>query len=487
MKEFLTDFFKRYGGTVTEVEKELQVALPAESELTKRFGRDKLALVFDPHDAKTGHDLVAPGGHILRAIEDFLASRGRRAYVVAPRTRKLEKALINDVLAPAAQNAKGGDKLKKKPKLLMDERTEEEAWDAHFTFRLRYRGRERKDALLDVLVPVRSQGIREPKNVPPPVESTTWEAHPRKHLPEAQAKEAFAKALTLVDELASREAVELEARARARLEKDAARLELFYDTAVVEQQTNRTQTDVAKLKIEELESERLLKRKELVESARVDAEAEPLQLLVVERPRRRVAVKVERPRGKDREPAVGSIELAFDLSTGEVETPECPSCKKTLAAVSVCDAGHVVHDACALPCSVCESIVCGACGAVVCARGGEVVGPECTVVCEGCDEKVCKEHTASCKICSAARCSECLHACAHCGAEVCELHRLPIATGETGAAASLCTDCGVVCPGCSRTEPKGSLARCAVCGRSFCKSCLPVKKGVTACPTCRGV
>ncbi len=483
MKDFLVDFFKKYGATVSlSSEKEVDVTLPADSELAKRFGRDKLCMVFDPHDANAGHDLVAPGGHVLRTIEEYLAARGRRAYVVAPRTRKLEKALVTEVLAPERPRTKGG---KKPPKLLMDERTEEEAWDAHFAFRLRYRGRERKDALLDVLVPVRPQGILEPRNVPPPTESAGWEAHPRKHLPEERQKEAFAKALVLVDELASREAVELEARARARLEKDAARLELFYDTAVVEQQTNRMATDVSRMKIEELEAERVLKRKELVESARVDAEAEPLQLLVIERPRRRVAVRVERGRGKEKDPAAGSIELAFDLSTGEVETPPCPACSKTLAAVEVCDAGHVVHETCAAECSVCLAVVCKTCGSIVCARDGAVVGPECATVCEGCDDEVCKEHVAACALCEAARCTGCLHPCVHCRKTVCEAHRLDIATGDTAAAAHLCTECGVTCPGCQRTEPRSALGRCASCGRGFCPACLPLKKGVTACPGCR--
>ncbi|HZU95093.1 MAG TPA: hypothetical protein VFF73_00180 [Planctomycetota bacterium] len=469
MKEFLVDFFKRYGATVTAGEREVDVALP-EGELARKFGRDKLSLVFDPHDARAGIDLVAPGGHILRAIEEFLASRGRRSYVVAPRTRKLEKALVTEVLAPRRT---------KKLKLLMDERTDEEAWDAHFSFRLRYRGRERRDALLDVLVPVRPTEIREPSSVPPPPEATGWESHPRKRLPDDRAKEAYARALTLVDDLAAREAVELEARARARLEKDAARLEIFYDTAVVEQQTNRVATEVAQMRIEELEQERLRKRKELVESARVEAEAEPLQLLVVERPRRKVAVRVERPG------AAGTIDLAFDLSTGEVEAPSCPVCKKSLARVNVCDVGHVVHEDCAAPCSTCGKVVCGACGAVVCARGGEVAGPECARLCEGCDERVCPEHMKACKVCKGDRCTQCLHRCAHCHGLACADHRLKLATGETEAQASLCAECGVLCPGCSRPEPRAALGRCEGCGRYFCATCLPLKKGEARCPSCR--
>ncbi len=483
-RAFLEGFFKRYGGKVEPSEKQLDVSLPPGEELARRFGRETFSLVFDPREARPGVDLVAPGGHVLRAVEDFLATRGRRSYVVAPKTRKLEKALVVEALT-APSSKKTAEKGAKKPKLVLDERTEEEAWDAHFTFRLRYRGRERKDALLDVLVPVRPQGVLEPRSVPPPAEAPSWEVHTRKRIPEGPLKEAFARALVLVDELASREAIELEARARARLEKDASRLELFYDTAVVEQQTNRMASEVSRLKIEELEAERLLKRKELVESARVDAEAEPLQLLVVERPRRRVAVRVERSRGKDQPPVTGQIELAFDLSTGEVETPPCPACATTLASVTVCDAGHVVHEGCSAPCATCDKVVCKACGAIACARGGETVGPECVLACDGCGERVCKAHLGACKVCSEARCTACLHPCVHCRGLACEGHRMKLATPDAEAQAFLCSECGTACPGCQRPEPRASLARCAVCGRSFCASCLPVKKGATACPSCR--
>jgi hypothetical protein len=480
VRSFLADFFTRYGGKVTETDGHVEVELPPTEELARRFGRDKLSFVFDPHDAKAGVDLVAPGGHVLRTIEDFLAARGRRVYVVAPRTHKLEKARVTEALAPGdAKNRL------RKPKLAMEERSEEEAWDAHFTFRLRYRGRERKDALLDAMVPVRSSGLLEPRAVPPPAESVAWEAHPRKRIPEEKLKAAFSKALVLVDELASKEAVELEARARARLEKDASRLEIFYDTAVVEQQTNRIATDVARLKIEELEAERLLKRKELVESARVEAEAEPLQLLVVERARRHVLVRVERPRGKDVEPARGQVELAFDLSTGEIETPACPACSNPLEEVNVCDGGHVVHSGCAQECATCDKVVCVACGATKCARGGELVGPECEKVCEGCGERVCREHLGACKVCKGERCTGCLHLCAHCRGHVCEAHRLRLVLEETEAAAFLCTECGEACTGCGRPEPRTALGRCEVCGRQFCSSCLPLKKGATACGACR--
>ncbi len=250
------------------------------------------------------------------------------------------------------------------------------------------------------------------------------------------------------------------------------------------------------MKIEELEQERLLKRKELVESARVEAEAEPLQLLVVERPRRHVLVRVERPRGKGAgtgaetadksEPARGQVELAFDLSTGEIEAPACPACSKRLSGVNVCDGGHVVHADCAEECATCERVVCLACGATKCARGGELVGPECEKVCEGCGDRVCREHMGACKVCGGARCTGCLHLCAHCRGHVCEGHRLRLVLEDTEASAFLCTECGEACPGCGRPEPKAALGRCEVCGRHFCSSCLPLKKGETACLACRG-
>jgi hypothetical protein len=485
MKEFLVDFFKRFGATVEENEGGLTVALPSgetappdSQELVRRFGRDRIVLVFDPHDARSGVDLVAPGGHILRTIEEFLEKRGRRSYVVAPGQKKLEKALVVEALAPA-----------KRVKLTLEERTDEEAWDAHFTFRLRYRGRERKDALLDVMVPVRPEGIGVPRAEGPPAEAAGWESRPRKHLPEAQLKDAFARAISLVDELSVKEAIDLEARARARLERDAARLEIFYDTAVREQQTNRAPTDLARNKIEQFEEERALKRKELIEGARVEAEAEPLQLLVVERPRKRVAVRVVRPRKKGEEPAAGQVELAFDLSTGAVEPPACVACGESLAKVTACDGGHVVHEGCATPCAGCAKTVCKSCGAVPCARGDEITCPSCVLVCESCGGSVCPEHVGTCARCApaaagtaATRCTGCLHRCAHCGERVCEAHRL--ALGEE-TQAYLCTECGIACPGCQKTEPRSVLGRCPVCGRSFCGTCLPLKAGATACPSCR--
>lgn len=480
MKPFLADFFRRYGAAVEDKGDLLEVAIPtaedapaAAKELLRRFGRERLVLAFDHKDAKPGVDLVAPGAHVLRTVEDFVEARGRRGYVVAPATRKLEKALVLEALAPA-----------KKTKVVLEERTDEEAWDVHFTFRLRYRGRERKDALLDVLVPLGPGEPRPARSAPPPPEASGWEARPRKHLEEPILRDAFARAVALLDDLASREALELEARARTRLERDASRLELFYDTAVHEQQTNRAATDVARLRIEELEEERVLKRKELVESARVTAEAEPLQLLVVERPRRRVAVRVSRPPSKKAKtpPAEGQVELAFDLSTGEVALPACPACKASLAQVTACDGGHVVHEGCAQGCAGCERVVCGACGARPCARCARPVGPECAKLCAGCGETVCPEDQGACARCGEARCTGCLHRCAHCREPACERDRL--ALGE-GTAAFLCSQCGVACAGCGRAELEASLARCETCGRRFCETCLPSKKGTRACASCR--
>ena len=52
MKDFLVDFFKKYGATVADTERRVAVALPAGEEapaaakdLVRRFGRDKLSLV----------------------------------------------------------------------------------------------------------------------------------------------------------------------------------------------------------------------------------------------------------------------------------------------------------------------------------------------------------------------------------------------------------------------------------------------------------
>jgi hypothetical protein len=205
-------------------------------------------------------------------------------------------------------------------------------------------------------------------------------------------------------------------------------------------------------------------------------------LLVVERPRRKVAVRVARPRKKGEAVAEGQVELAFDLSTGEVAMPSCPACSKPLTKVTACDGGHVIHSDCESACAGCERVVCGACGARACARCARAVGVECQKLCEGCGETVCPDHLSTCARCGKARCTGCLHKCAHCGELACESDRMPV--GE-GTAAFLCSKCAVSCAGCGHAELESGLGRCEVCGRRFCANCLPLKKGETACPSCR--
>jgi hypothetical protein len=480
-RALLRDVFTKQGWKAEDQGPLLSVQAPpvAEgqppSELAARFGRSELHFAFDAHDAKHGVDLVAPGGHVLRTLEEFFAKRGRRTWVALAAETKLRKEALEQALGPARGHG-----------LVIEEREDEEALDLLLGFRLRYRGREHEDALTWVAVAVRRGEVQEARVADAPAEAAIVKGtfHPRKHAPPAVLDEAWRRAVAVVDKVAREHAATLEAKARVRLEKDASRLELFYATAIGEQQRNRVAAEVAEMRIAELEEERALKRREIAEQARVTVEAEPLQLLQLERPVKRALVRVKRKKKGD--DTVAELPVVVDLATGAVEVPPCAACQQPLAQVAVDDAGHAVHESCAVACAVCERALCSACGATTCARGGEKIGPECGARCERCGETACPRHRGPCARCGRDRCRACLRACAHCGDHVCESDRLAIGDG---AEAVLCAKCGVACASCEKAVVESELGKCAVCGRRFCASCLggkrAAKTGTATCPGCK--
>lgn len=473
MKEFVRDAFAHLGAEVADAGRALTVRLPAApegtaDELATALGGSELRLVFDAAELDAESDLVAPGSHVLRVLEDVLARRGRRSYVVRPGAVRLTLAAVKaHGLRPAPGLAFG----------LGDKRLEV-GYDVYVVYRLRFRSLERTDALETVRVALRPGAAPEVALEEPPVDVAEWDARPRKRAPAALMEEALA----LADERAARrgraEAGRLADENRKAATKDLSRLHAYYAAQVAEWERS-SRRELAMLRIEELEEERELRLRELAAATRVHAEVRPLQLLVVEVPLQRGRLRLkDRAQGAD--PRV-EVLVHLDRATGALDVPPCGACRGDLARgrVAACASGHAVHQACIDACGRCARSRCAACGEVACRACGAELCPSCQGVCPACETTTCPEHLAGCARCGAGGCAACLQACAHCGEAVCSACRRP--AGE-GAAAVFCSACAVSCPGCRTATSAHDTSRCGRCGRRFCRACLPREAG--ACALC---
>lgn len=506
MKDLVADVVTRLGGEASDEDGVLAVRLPAEGpgdELARRLGQHELRLVFEAVRIAPGVDLVAPGSHVLREIEEFLSARGRRAWVEAPATHKLTLKGLGAVVRPV----RGAS-------LALEGRAADSGHDVYVVYRVRYRSLDRHDEVETVRVRLRPLAEPEVGLSEPPEEAAGWEARPRKHLP-AETLEA---ALTLADEAVvtrgRAEGARREEEARRKAARELSRLHAFYAGQIADLERSR-RTELAATRIEELEDERALRVHELAATTHVRVEVEPLQLLVVEVPlttARLVVRHKDRPTAPaggdgaaaaaaaagDGAPAAAAaaaaegdgaaapgpgLAVVLDRHSGTLLLPPCPACAGVLLGglVDACAGGHVVHQRCVERCARCGENACAACGARACAACDAPTCPGCATTCPGCQSTVCSEHTGACAVCSRSGCAVCLHACAECGGAVCESDGHLAADG---ARAVLCTRCAVPCPGCRTATSYQELVRCATCGRKFCPTCH--SREAAACVLCAG-
>ncbi|MCO5172441.1 MAG: hypothetical protein M9894_39590 [Planctomycetes bacterium] len=482
MKDFVADVVVRLGGEVTDEDGVLAVRLPAEGpgdELARRLGQHALRLVFEPTRIGPGVDLVAPGSHVLRELEEFLAGRGRRAWVEAPARHKLTLKSLTGVVRPARGAA-----------LAFEGRAGDAGHDVHVVYRVRYRSLDRVDEVETVRVRLRPLAEPEVSLAEPPPEVVEWEARPRKHLPPDELEAALALADEAVVTRARAEGARREDEARRKASRELSRLHAYYAGQIAELERSR-RTEQALTRIEELEDERALRLHELATTTHVRVEVEPLQLFVVEVPlataRLVVRRKGEAQDDGDDAPAASddaaAPNLVLDRLDGTLLLPPCAACEGAIAGqvIDACGSAHLVHQRCLDRCGRCDRAACAACGARACAACGQPTCPGCATACASCARSVCADHTGACAVCGRAGCGVCLRACAECGGTVCETDGHPAAEG---ARAVLCTRCAVPCPGCKTATAYKELVRCTTCGRKFCPTCHP--RSAAACVLCAG-
>ncbi|MBX3465926.1 MAG: hypothetical protein KF878_03380 [Planctomycetes bacterium] len=482
MKGFVADVVTRLGGEARDEDGVLAVRLPAEGpgdELARRLGQHELRLVFEPTRIGPGVDLVAPGSHVLRELEDFLSGRARRAWVEAPAQHKLTLKALSGVVRPAKGAA-----------LALEGRAAAAGHDVHVVYRVRYRSLDRCDEVETVRVRLRPLAEPEVSLAEPPDEVVDWEARPRKHLPAEELEAALALADEAVVTRARAEGARREDEGRRKASRELSRLHAYYAGQIADLERSR-RTEQALTRIEELEDERALRLHELATTTHVRVEVEPLQLLVVEVPLATARLVVRRrgeapDDGDEAAPAPSDDtapppNLVLDRLEGTLLLPPCPACEGALAGQTVdgCASGHLVHQRCLDRCGRCERFACAACGARACAACGQATCPGCATACPACERSVCADHTGACAICGKAACAVCLRACAECGVTVCETDGHLAAEGSR---AVLCTRCAVPCPGCKTATSYKELVRCATCGRKFCPTCHP--RSAAACVLC---
>lgn len=496
MRALLKDVFLHLGATLDESdERVLAATLPAEgpaAQLSARLGGQReLRVVFDSADLKPGSELVAPGSHLLRVVDELLASAAVRAYVERPAEHRLTLAAVKALLAPA-----------RGARLGLEARETPSGWDLYVAYRLRYHARERTDAVEVVKVTLRPPAPLRVELAAPPEGFEAWPASPRKRVEESLLRPALDAADALVAERARDEAERIGEEAKKNLQRDAGRMHAYYSAQIAElTRGTRARREGAELRIEELEEERELRLRELAQAAEVRVEVEPLQLLTIEVPLAVARVVVRRSDAGARGRALPSdagtevedeteakaevegetgqvrgVEVVFDRTTGEVAIAPCPACDKPLASATVdaCGAEHLVHQHCLAACPVCRRQTCAACELVACGSCASELCATCATACRACATPTCPTHRSTCAVCQAEGCARCQAACAHCGRPACADHR-QAATPD--APAVFCERCAQPCPGCGTATPAAEQVRCATCGRKFCRECHPPKAG----------
>ncbi|HBP22914.1 MAG TPA: hypothetical protein DEA08_34705 [Planctomycetes bacterium] len=316
LREFVRDALVALGAEVLESEDEavLELRLPAEGDLPKRLGHAQgaeLQLVFSTVDLRPGHELVAPGCHLLHVLESDLEQAGRRVYLAAPGAERLSlKAL--------------GLRSSARERWTLSDREALEGYDIYLVARLRYRARERHDEVACVKVELRP-GI-DPEHgwdaatafEDPAPALFELEPRARKRVPALALKTALHAGDESLQRYARDRSRELQDGMRETSRKDLSRLHAYYSGQIAEYMRRR-KSDLNQLRIEELEEERELRVKELIAQAEVHAEIEPLQLLTVERPLQRARL-LRTPAGEE-EPTDARW-LLFDRVDGSYELDE---------------------------------------------------------------------------------------------------------------------------------------------------------------------
>jgi hypothetical protein len=315
--EFVGDVLRSVGGQVALVEGVLEASLPAEdegagAELVRRLGRSELKLVSRAARVDAEHELVAPGSHVLRVLEEYLDEVGARSYLVtAPRARLSLKAL--------ALSAGRGERFK------LDERAALVGHDLYVVYRVRYRARDRRDAVITIRVELRP-GLA-PKDPPDalaepvaevPAALFALENRARKRVAPDLLRVALGAADEAVARVAHREAGVLQEEVRKSFKKDLSRLHAYYAGQIAEYMRRRT-SDLNVIRVEELEEERAVRVKELIHSSEVRGDAEPIQLLMVELPLQRARLQRLTKAGGE---VLGERWVQFDRSRGSFELGE---------------------------------------------------------------------------------------------------------------------------------------------------------------------
>jgi len=306
MREFLRDVLQRFGAEVQDEGPVLAATIPPEGpaqELHQQLGATP-RFVFSTEEHEVGTQLVAAGGHVLRAVDAFLAARSGYVYVVKPGKLRLSlKAL--------------GVKARKGYSLAIGERSNESAYDVYVSYCVRYHAKERTDQLELFRVHVRPRvAITAERLESLPAEFADWPHKARKRAPEEAIAEALAVADRAVEERAREVGEELGEEVRESMVKDVGRLHAYYAGQIADYERSRRNRELALLRIEELEDEREVRLAELQRATHVRATVQPLQLLVVEVPVIRAQLEVY-AKADEGAPALGTAPLWFDRTSGQ--------------------------------------------------------------------------------------------------------------------------------------------------------------------------
>jgi len=444
MKAFLIDYF-RYANCAVEVDgNALAVALTP--EFAKHFGKERLRLVFDAAHLTADAELVTPGCYLLNRLYEALKDLGGKAAMTLPSRHAALPESALDIRVPPSLTCRIQEKAARGTEALL-------------TFRVTFHSNEKREELVTIGVDMRGN-LRQHAAFPYPIDVLNLSESSRFPFTKAESKTIYERCLQQAREYAEDEARRSQQELARHFHRDVLRLRGFY-RQLIEEIPDLAMHRESQAQQYQAEYER--KAADELQKCQVRAQIEPVAFCAVTTPFQRYRFVL-----KNRASVSAEFDAHYDLFSGRILYPECPSCREEMHAVGLCERGqHAVCETCLDTCHVCGTQVCKACGISECAECGKPVCRECAEICHLCGKTYCPAHLLGCRLCRKHFCRACSATCGECGHIVGKIHTIECDISHQ----PVCFDCLVTCPCCDKHVGRSHAKTCAFCGRQMCDEC----------------
>ena len=463
MKDYITNFFTYFGCMLQQDEHVLHIDLTP--ELAEHFGKPTLQLVFRPEYVNTRTELVAHGSYITGRIYDVIKSSGEKVAMTLPVTQCLPNSTDGqppfEVIPWHCTSRKQHSREVRRTEVFL-------------TFRIAYYSNEKFEELVTVGIDVEGN-LRENAGFPYTLESLQEAEFSRFPYTRQQTKVMYDRCLAHVKRGAEQQANNYQEKLAAHYHQDILRLAGYYQQMIEEipeLTINREE------QVRQFQTEYEHKASEELKKCQVQVSIEPVSFCAVTIPFRRFRYKLLSSNGLKRTRKETTIDVHYNLFSGEVLYPRCESCGQPMKTAGICEVkSHPVCQDCLVQCHECGTYVCRDCGIEQCAECGEWVCHQCSEPCHVCEKRVCTKHIIGCVECQKDFCPHCATYCEECGKLLGTIH---VAECEISHK-KICFDCLVTCSCCGKQVSSSHASTCSFCGQQMCDEC------TFRCEVCGGV